>query len=727
MNFLSKTLSTLTGTSIPYTFKDKIEIKSIWTIYNGTSKDGTSVTIFEMSLKDALIIQLNFDQLGRNAFKKAKLVKFPELITIIDFIENDTNLYIVTEAVVPLSQYLKAHDVNNEAKLLGFYNIAKSLEFLNTKCQILHGNINIDSIFVNKASDWKLFGFELLTNLQSDPDQPIYRLSRFVPNFNDNLPEDVQAGGMDAIRKFPTKFDSYLFGKLLQSLINDKNMQPLIRKLINPKSSLRITIERFLVEGSDIFESNTLVRFNKDLKELQFKNNQEKLAYFKFELPQYFDESSSKELGFPPGFLEKKLLPELVSQFTLIEGFKPTINSTNEDVTKNQESLSILLNYILKFGIALTPPEFDKLIKPIIVKTFSSSDRSIRLILLNHLHDFEKFFNESEMQTKIFYNLLNGFQDTNFLIRETTLTSINLVVDKISVKQINQDLLKILAKSQMDPKPSIRVNTLILLIKVSSKVYQNSKNNVLITALSKSLKDTFVPCKMMALSGFEKLIDEFSLEEICSKILGQLAISLMDNKSSKVRNEAKRVFQLYFNSVESHAANLPDIDDDEEREEREFFKKYAPNVESTTSNEFINDTNANSGLSFGWNVINKLVASSALDGQLNKDFNNSNIDLSTPISISTENLFLKDKSPTPKSVNEDHWENDISFDDGWGNGDVKHPNKLSAPKAAIQLPRQKTTQNTRKGSTLKLGKAKKAATTLDLKIEEDSWDGSDDW
>ena len=79
---------------------------------------------------------------------------------------------------------------------------------------------------------------------------------------------------------------------------------------------------------------------------------------------------------------------------------------------------------------------------------------------------------------------------------------------------------------------------------------------------------------MTALQGFESLIDEFSLEEICSKILGHLAISLMDRKLSKVRKEAKRIFQLYLDSVESHANLLPEGDEDEDEEEREFSKSF---------------------------------------------------------------------------------------------------------------------------------------------------------
>ena len=197
----------------------------------------------------------------------------------------------------------------------------------------------------------------------------------------------------------------------------------------------------------------------------------------------------------------------------------------------------------IKFGIKLEADEFNKTIKPIIIDSFALADRSIRLVL-THLPD-TTILTETDIQYKIFNQLITGFQDTNFMIRETTLKSITIVIDKISVKQVNQELLRILAKSQMDPKPSIRVNTVILIIKISLKIYKSSKNNVLITALAKSLRDTFIPCKMTALQGFESLIDEFSLEEICSKILGHLAISLMDRKPSKVRKEAKEYSNVF--------------------------------------------------------------------------------------------------------------------------------------------------------------------------------------
>lgn len=676
MNFLSSAISSLTGTSIPYTIKDKVVddpnssfSNSIWTIYNGINpKDNSPVTIFEFQLKDPINIQRNYDKLARNAFKKAKLIKFPGIISIIDFIESEQYLYIITEPVEPLLVYLNKHDLSKDSKLAGLYNIAQAVSFINMKCNCLHGNINLqNSIYVNQLGEWKLFGFELLTNLNSDPDQPVYRLNSYLPGV------EYASKDLDSIRSFPIKLDSYLFGMTFSNVFHTSDYsnfhystafasdipRPLInsvKKLINQSPNLRISIEKFLQDTDTIFSQNDIIMFNRELDEIKFKNDDQKMQFFKYELASICGDDSSNN-KFPPGLLENKLLPELINQYSSLSKSKPTINTTPEEIAQKQETISILLNFIIKFGINLPQAKFNTLIKPIIFESFSANDRSIRLILLNHLPNFESYLNEADVQSKIFYNIISGFQDTNFMIRETTLKSITIIIEKVSVKQVNQDLLKVLAKSQMDPKPSIRVNTLILIIKISSKIYKTSRNNVLITALSKSLRDTFIPCKMTALSGFESLRDEFSLEEICSKILGHLAISLMDPKSSKVRVEAKRIFQLYLDSVEKHAAGLKQVDDDENEEEEAFYKKFAPiQQESDTNGSVAAPAPTDNGYGFGWGMVNKLVSSSTVQGDMNHDFNSSTPDLTRSGTPTTE----------PLKTNTIDWDNlEEDIDDGW--------------------------------------------------------------
>lgn len=778
MNFLSSAISTLTGTSIPYTFKEKIidplkatypDSRSIWTVYNGTNpKTDTPVTIFEFNLKDPASTRWNYDALARNCFKKLKLVKFPGILSIVDYVESESYLYIITEQVTPLQHYLTTHAdrITTETKLYGAYNVAHALLFINTKAQSVHGHLDLSSsVFVNSQGEWKLFGFELLTLMQLDLDQPIYRLSSLCPMFNENLPDEVLKGGIEAIRPYPFKFDSYklgvfiftlltasLFGDPLvvsngevsagNSLIPRSLAQP-VKKLTNVKPNLRITVEKFLQETESYFSANRLVSFSRLLEDMKFQNAHEKLAFFKNDVAQYIDEE------FPPGYLDNKLLPEIITQYNNLVHTKAPASITTEQQQHKQETISVLLNYILKLGTGLSDDTFSKTVKPIIFHAFTLPDRAIRLTLLNYLPKYAHILTDSEVQSKLFYSLITGFHDTNFMIRETTLKSFTSVIDRVSVKQVNQDLLKVLAKSQMDPKPSIRTNTLILIIKISSKIYSGLKNSVIITALGKSLKDSFVPCKMMALSGFEQLRAEFLLEEICSKILGHLAIALMDPKSFKVREEAKRVFQLYLTSVEKHASSLPKEEDDEDEEEKEFFRQHAPQAPA----ELKKQEDSSSTTSFGWSMVNKLVSSSAIGGDLNKSFNSSTPDLTrepTPVESSHVQpigaIAVKSQNrpePEVEQFSDDAWDVD-SADDFAQETEVKKPigsngkassNKiLSAPlrtpargpvarktftgvarsKPGLTLGAKKTVRKT-PGSTLK----------LDLKVEDedDSWGG----
>ncbi|KAM9896082.1 hypothetical protein OXX79_007680 [Metschnikowia pulcherrima] len=754
MNFLSSALNLISVNTIPYTFKEKIvdpssssypENRSIWTIYDGINpKNESPVSIFEFSLKDPKTYKNT--QLAKNCFKKSKSVKFPGILGVLDFIENDSFLYIISERITPLAQYLQNHTdrISKDAKLYGIYNITKALAFINTKANCLHGSLDISSsIFVNAQGEWKLFGFELLTNLSSDPDQPIYRLSGNLPGFDENLPPEVAEGGADAIRGAPFKFDAYRLGLFVVSLFSSidfhnpyihkgrnvlsaqertklpRPLASLVTKLIAQHQS-RITAEDFARESEGFFVSNKLVKFSHVLDEIKFENQASKLIFFKDEMGEYI------EGNLPPGFLDYKVLPEVIEQYNLVVNSKPTVNTTPEDHASRQEATSVLLNHILRLSLGLPADRFSKIIKPIIFTSFSLSDRAIRLILLKYLPEFRDRLTDVEVQTKVFINLLTGLQDTNFLIRETTLTSITSIIEKVSVKQVNQDLLKMLAKSQMDPKPSIRTNTLILIINISGKIYSNSRNSVVITALAKSLRDTFTPCKLAALSGFERLIETFSLEEICSKILGQLAVSLMDPKSFKVRQESKRIFDLYLDSVEKHAASLPQDEEDQDAEEKEFYKASAivpDNIENTVPEP-------RSSLSIGWSVVNRLVASDVnpVKGTLEKAVNTSTPDLTR---ISSPHTAQQASHGWDEASDDDgQWEDQDGLTESMIDATVPRFGSSTISKAKSQpVPRTSISDSNKKSRhILSSGKKQPGSTLkLDLEVEpeDDSW--GDEW
>lgn len=743
MNFLSNALSLLSTSSIPYTIKEKFVEPTgssdfiIWSVYDGVNpKNDAPVTIFEFNLKNPALS--SYVDLARNCFKKLKLIKFPEVISVIEFIENESFLYIVTEPVVPLTKYLTQNQthLSKDAKAYGLYKIANALAFINSKANCVHGNLNMYSVWVNGQGDWKLFGFEVLTNLTSDPDQPIYRHFKSLRSFEEGLPPEVKLGGIQAIQQSPMLLDSYKLGVFTYQLFCTKDFslvpssdleefatkrasvpQPLgaaVQKLVGAR---RITTERFLQETQQYFESVPLVEFSNMLEEVKYADDLAKLAFFKHELSHYINNE------FPPGYLDNKLLPEIADQFFVLVKQRSTAAASPEEQGSRQEALSTILNQILTLSENLPDALFIRLVSPVLFQAFTLPDRSIRLSLLKHLSSYAPKLLEQDVQNKIFPNLLTGFQDTNFLIRETTLTSMTLIIDKVSVKQINNELLKVLAKLQMDPKPSIRTNTLILIIKISGSIYSNSRNNVLITALSKALRDSFTPCKMAALSGFDKLIDNFGLEEKCTKVLGHLAVSLMDPKSHKVRTEAKRILLKYLDAVEDHAANFSKDEEDEDAEEKEFMSRMAesPAVPGDKS------SSEPAGLSFGWNMVNKFVSSesSTVSGDINPTMNRSTPDLSK----NSASAVVQD------------WDDEEDLD-AWGAEDDVVPEVSLAVKTKTARPipaakreplakKREPSQSRAASSRLKLGGVKKtpgSTLKLDLSVddnEDDAWGG--DW
>lgn len=736
MNFLSSAISSLTGSSIPYTFKDKIEGAGgdVWTVYEGVNPKTTEpVLIFELQKREA---GPQKEALARNAFKKLKMIKFPQVVAVLDFIENDLALYMVTEPVVPLDTYLEQHSENLgvDARVFGTYSIAQAVAFINSKCNCIHAAIGNDSVYVTALGDWKLFGFELCTNLSLDPDQPLARLSGSLGHrFQLVVPPNFD---LDQGRQFPKQLDLYELGQFMTKTL--KTMpRPLaqpVRKLVVAAPQLRSSVDEFLASTANYFESNDIVTFNRELDELKFKTGDEKLAFCKYNLS-FLEGEGGEVPKFPPGVLENKLLPELVAQYGTLTRYK--LNSTPEELASRQETSNLLLNHILNLGRTLESPAFDRQVKPILFEAYGVNDRQVRMTLLQYLGDYRKFLSPSEIQLKVFTPLLLGFADTNFLIRETTLKLLSLIIDEISQKQINNELLRVLAKLQMDPKPLIRVNTLVLIIKILPQIYTNSKNNVLITALSKLLRDTFIPSKMTALTGFANLKADFTLEEMCSKVLGQLAILLMDPTSAKVRREAKRVFDLYLQEVEKHAETLPDKETDENQEEADFFARIMPQAAPNATAE------TGGAILFGWNMMSKLVLSSTVNGSMNQDLNTLTPDLTrTATPTARVPLSLLSLGINHVATPTDGWGDDDDDDDGWGNDDeveaVTAPVKTllfgttaaRAPAAAAK-PRtvvRPAANTSRTGSSLKLGEKKKVpGSTLKLDLAQPADDDDDGW
>lgn len=83
---------------------------------------------------------------------------------------------------------------------------------------------------------------------------------------------------------------------------------------------------------------------------------------------------------------------------------------------------------------------------------------------------------------------------------------------------------------QMDPEPSIRTNTCILLGRLGPTLGYNTKRKVLVPAFSRALKDTFVHARVAGLMAFMATIDCFEVPELASKVIPSMAFTLVDEE-----------------------------------------------------------------------------------------------------------------------------------------------------------------------------------------------------
>lgn len=83
---------------------------------------------------------------------------------------------------------------------------------------------------------------------------------------------------------------------------------------------------------------------------------------------------------------------------------------------------------------------------------------------------------------------------------------------------------------QTDPEASIRTNTCILIGRLGPSLGYNTKKKVLVPAFARALKDTFVHARVAGLMGFMATIDCFDIEDIATKVIPNMAPSLVDKE-----------------------------------------------------------------------------------------------------------------------------------------------------------------------------------------------------
>ncbi|ORX50585.1 ARM repeat-containing protein [Hesseltinella vesiculosa] len=681
---------------LPFTLGDKVEFYDhpFWSLHQGTKKDdNSSVSMFVFDCarhRDKI-------QMARNTFKRFRTLRHPDLLTYIDGVETEQAIIFVTEKVDPLSTQLN-QDPDLNLTLYGLYKITNAIKFINNDGNMVHGNIRVSNIFVTRAGEWKLGGLELLSSM-SEESPMIFTFGGLVPDAQKYAPPEILKSSWSAVKDLPiTAVDAYQLGCLIYDVFNRRwdtpdqllthqgsipnNMLKSYRLLVQPSPQNRGDAETFLDQGMRIARNGSGGYFSTDfihislfLENISIKDQREKEVFFR-KLDATVD-------SIPSDFATYKILPELVKAFEFGAGGAKALNA------------------ILKIGQHMPEEDFDKVLLAPILRMFSSPDRAIRVSLLENLPKFIDHLTDKVVCQQVFPHVATGFTDTIPLVREQTIKAILLLVPKLSDKIINYDLLKYLAKLQVDPEPGIRTNTAICLGKMAKNLNDNTRKKVLIPAFTRGLRDGFHHARIASLMALAATAEYYDPLDWCQRVVPSVAPVLLDKEKS-VRTQAFKTMNVFMKRLEDEADRMPDT----------ALESPTTNQPDTTSPTTTASSNPSTpgGVSSMLGGATKGLADWAVSsitrfgtpvGEIEPQMaatpdTKSSLDSSRPSSIADR--FAPDASAKAASMDEDGWGNAsedlVQLEDSWeplDNGHSPQPTKAepisslipSRPSAAI--------------------------------------------
>ncbi|KAK6338287.1 hypothetical protein TWF730_002351 [Orbilia blumenaviensis] len=548
MEFLKSAVASAVsrGPTFGYSFGDRVDLAdSIWALHNGTKKDdGSKCSIF------AFDINANKSRLplAKNALRKWRTLRHPGVVRVLDTLETDANIYIATERVVPLGWHVKRNALNTETIKWGLYTISTTMRFINEDASSIHGNLRVSSIYTTESGEWKLAGFEVLSSLKEE-DPAIYTYGGLLPDSTRYAAPEIGRGGWDGLKNQAIHVtDSWNMGTLIYEIFNGyfstadqlpqiKSIPPPMgtpyKRLTQTNPKMRLPIAHFLEQGkrANGFFDTPLIRCCEFIENMGVKDDREREEFL-----QNLEDTKDQ---FPEEFFKAKVLPELLKSVEY-GGGGPKVFSV-----------------VLMIAEKLSEDEWESTITPCVVRLFSSPDRAIRVFLLDNLPRMIDFLPKRVVSDSIFPQLVTGFSDVAPIVREQTVKSILIIIDKLSDRQINGDLLKYLAKTQNDEQPGIRTNTTICLGKIAKNLGQHTRAKVLAAAFTRSLRDPFVHARNAALMALAATAEYFDETDCATKCLPAICVGLID-KEKIIRVQAQKTMEIFLTRVKTLTANMPD-------------------------------------------------------------------------------------------------------------------------------------------------------------------------
>lgn len=661
MSFINL-FKSLSSFQFPFTLEDKpVSETTLWQVFNGLRKsDSVPVTVFKANRSQPT------EALITNAIHKAKILKIPGLCRVLETFDSDPqSTFIVTEHVTPFPwDDIATLRRNKEALELGISQLLTTLTFLNA---FVLGTIGKDSIFIDSKGQWLLFGLEMCSKV-TDITNP----ERYL----DSLHDYNRLLGLSSSCNNLNKIDAMNLGSLITTIFGTtakipKDWQSPVQNLVSGRTS----IENFMnkLQLTDTWLSNPLINIYQQLKELHIKEPQEKLAVMT-NLQTSFFENKDLYHNLSAQFVEGLIIPEIAN---VIKWLMTSQNNSTSAVSRIIPLLAIYLD------LSTERQYFPESSKQVIYDCFGLPDRQIRFLLLIYLPKISKHLNKGEISTKIYPRFIQGMADADATLRLQTLKRVPIVVPFITERQLNNELLRFLAKTQVDAEVEIRTWTVIIITRISTLLSTSSGNrsNILATAFTKSLKDPVTKPRLAALYGLAKSIDLFDVATIANKILTVIAPGLLD-KDPLVRSKAKCLFEKYLNKLEDEAKSIQSANSGSHSEDINF-DQYGEE-ETSDDTELVNQFMATLMLSSTPEpdllTKNNTAEDNGWDTQ-DQELDDGDWDTASE-KINEQNAFKSTPVPIEKSWNDELNE---ELDDGWDDQSFwDEPQPKDPPKPVIK-------------------------------------------
>ena len=725
MNFLSSLVGRATST-VPYAID--AQQRADWgglTMADAQPRDGSEPATAFRKRGNAEEIRA-----ARNGAKRLRTVRHPNVLRLIDSydLENGDDgqgpvVYVVTERVKTLREVLHTMKdftakQRNEYLAWGLKQITAAVSFLNNDCNLVHGNVCMDAVVVTEKLEWKLHGFDLLSDAKGSnlPEWPLQDFAWMVQK--QYKPAEFAKGDWETIHSSPPwAIDAWGLGCLIQEVFaqNQLNRTEDLRRTQHIPQALLPDYQRLLASTpskrmnpsrltNSAFFNNSLVDIMVFLENFALRDDFEKDTFFK-KLPAQME-------SIPPPVLKNTLLPLVINAL------------------EYNNAPASALNLLLKLGQDVDEQTYAAKISPCIVKLSGSPERSIRITILLHMDKIAPHMDAKVVDGELYPKISTGFLDQSGYIRELTLKSIASLAPKMKEKTLTGSLLKHLAKLQVDSEPSIRANTTILLSNIAQYLGKSTCERVLLNAFCRALKDNFPPSRSAGLLSMGSTAKYYTADEIAQRALPAVSPMMVD-RVQEVRREAFKVTKVFFGILQENAKKLDEADAASSIEKKASeTSSFVPNGEAQGS--------ASSLLGWAVSSFSNLKTSKANDVSSlekissvklqdpappeQKEAPRPHSTASAPLNLHTSTSTAPSGTP-PSLMDEDIGMDHEGDDAGWDDIDIPilepPPSRPIKPIAPPPGPARKTPSNS--GSMSKVGTARNPPGGM--KSEEDKlWD-----